>query len=223
MSLHREVVAEHGAVVVGRHLEAHDGAAVGVDRRRGAASPPPRRRAADTSTPSAPGWPALVSTRYMSPTVRSSCWNVATFFESGDHSTIGARRCSSSRRCRWRSRSSSTPSVVSGRSTFEARSRTQRFQSLMNTARVPSGETTALRVRCGAHATVQAGALDVAGVALLADVERHRRAVGRELDGLERAASSRRPWCAGGRGQRRGQPLVVERAARASSSRDRPA
>ncbi len=35
------------------------------------------------------GWPALVSTRYMSPTVRSSCWKVATFLESGDHSTIG--------------------------------------------------------------------------------------------------------------------------------------
>ena len=35
------------------------------------------------------GCPALVSTRYISPTVRSSCWKVATFFESGDHSTIG--------------------------------------------------------------------------------------------------------------------------------------
>ena len=35
------------------------------------------------------GCPTLVSTRYISPTPRWSCWNVAIFFESGDQSTIG--------------------------------------------------------------------------------------------------------------------------------------
>ena len=34
------------------------------------------------------GWPAFVSTRYMSPTFRSSCCYVAIFFESGDQSTM---------------------------------------------------------------------------------------------------------------------------------------
>ena len=31
------------------------------------------------------GWPTCVLTRYISPTWRWSCWNVAIFFESGDH------------------------------------------------------------------------------------------------------------------------------------------
>src|SRR5271157_3312434 len=35
------------------------------------------------------GWPTLVSTRYMSPTLRWSCWKVAIFLESGDHSRMG--------------------------------------------------------------------------------------------------------------------------------------
>jgi len=35
------------------------------------------------------GWPTFVSTRYISPTPRWSCWKVAIFRESGDHSTIG--------------------------------------------------------------------------------------------------------------------------------------
>src|SRR5687768_2091907 len=30
------------------------------------------------------GWPTRVSTRYISPTLRPSCWKVAIFFESGD-------------------------------------------------------------------------------------------------------------------------------------------
>ena len=34
------------------------------------------------------GWPAFASTRYISPAFRSSCWKVATFFESGDHKTM---------------------------------------------------------------------------------------------------------------------------------------
>ena len=33
------------------------------------------------------GWPTTVFTRYISPTLRSSCCWVATFFESGDHET----------------------------------------------------------------------------------------------------------------------------------------
>ena len=35
------------------------------------------------------GWPTVVSTRYISPTPRWSCWNVAIFFESGDQRRIG--------------------------------------------------------------------------------------------------------------------------------------
>ena len=86
------------------------------------------------------GWPAFVSTRYMSPTLRSSCWSVAIFFESGDHSTIGAVAL--------------RPAGVVGRVaevldavgrerpllTFVATSRTHRFQSLMKTPLLPSGD-----------------------------------------------------------------------------------
>ena len=43
------------------------------------------------------GWPALASTRYISPTARSSCWNVAIFFESDQtrmgRSSLPTRRC----------------------------------------------------------------------------------------------------------------------------------
>ena len=35
------------------------------------------------------GWPTLVLTRYISPTLRWSCWKVATCSESGDHTAIG--------------------------------------------------------------------------------------------------------------------------------------
>ena len=34
------------------------------------------------------GWPTVVLTRYISPTLRSSCCCVAIFFESGDQSTM---------------------------------------------------------------------------------------------------------------------------------------
>ena len=35
------------------------------------------------------GWPATVFTRYISPALRWSCWKVAIFFESGDHTSTG--------------------------------------------------------------------------------------------------------------------------------------
>ena len=35
------------------------------------------------------GWPTTVLTRYISPTPRWSCWKVAIFFESGDHTSTG--------------------------------------------------------------------------------------------------------------------------------------
>ncbi len=34
------------------------------------------------------GWPTLVLTKYSSPTLRWSCWNVAIFLESGDQRRI---------------------------------------------------------------------------------------------------------------------------------------
>jgi hypothetical protein len=39
------------------------------------------------------GWPTRVSTRYMSPTWRSSCCWVAIFFESGDQRSTGRSLC----------------------------------------------------------------------------------------------------------------------------------
>ena len=40
------------------------------------------------------GWPfLLVCTTYISPTLRWSCWKVAIFFESGDHSTMALSVC----------------------------------------------------------------------------------------------------------------------------------
>ena len=38
---------------------------------------------------SSSGWPTFVRTRYMSPTPRASCWNVAILRESGDQSSTG--------------------------------------------------------------------------------------------------------------------------------------
>ena len=38
---------------------------------------------------SSTGCPTRLCTRYISPTPRSSCWNVAIFLESEDHSTTG--------------------------------------------------------------------------------------------------------------------------------------
>ena len=39
------------------------------------------------------GWPTVVLTRYISPALRWSCWNVAIFFESGDHVSTGRSLC----------------------------------------------------------------------------------------------------------------------------------
>ncbi len=39
------------------------------------------------------GWPTLVTTRYMSPVLRWSCWYVANSFESGDQSPMAWSLC----------------------------------------------------------------------------------------------------------------------------------
>ena len=86
------------------------------------------------------GWPTFVLTRYISPTLRSSCCWVATFVESGDHDTIARslllQPALSVAYPKYR-----TPSVVSARSAPVFMSRSQRFQSRTNTARDPSGAT----------------------------------------------------------------------------------
>src|SRR6478736_8638390 len=87
------------------------------------------------------GWPALVLTRYISPTLRWSCRNVATCFESGDHTTIG-RSLLTHPALSVAYPKSFTPSVVSAVSLPVAASRTQRFHSRMKTERLPSGEGT---------------------------------------------------------------------------------
>src|SRR5688500_1515709 len=89
------------------------------------------------------GWPTFVSTRYMSPTLRSSCCCVAIFFESGDQSRIG-RSLLTHPALSVAYPKSFAPSVVSCFSCPEATSRTHRFHSRMNAARLPSGDTTVL-------------------------------------------------------------------------------
>ena len=39
------------------------------------------------------GWPTLVLTRVISPVLRWSCWKVAIFDESGDHTRIALSSC----------------------------------------------------------------------------------------------------------------------------------
>ncbi len=38
-------------------------------------------------------WPLVTGTRYISPTLRWSCWKVAIFFESGDQTRMGLSLC----------------------------------------------------------------------------------------------------------------------------------
>src|SRR5215472_11188497 len=86
------------------------------------------------------GWPTLVSTRYISPTLRWSCWNVAMRLESGDHARMG-RLLLLQPALSVAYPKSFAPSVVICVSLPVATSRTHRFQSRMNAACFLSGET----------------------------------------------------------------------------------
>ena len=86
----RDVVAQRGAVLVGRHLEA--------DRPSPASTSMTTRWIIATMSVARQrilprlqlGMADVVSTRYISPTLRWSCWKVAIFLESGDQTRIGA-------------------------------------------------------------------------------------------------------------------------------------
>src|SRR5436190_2766749 len=88
------------------------------------------------------GWPPLtgVCTRYMSPTLRSSCCCVAIFLPSGDQESAAAVLVTQPALLVAYPKSL-TPSVVSWRSWPVATSCTQRFQSQMKTALLPSGDS----------------------------------------------------------------------------------
>src|SRR5688572_7910244 len=89
------------------------------------------------------GCPTRVLTRYISPTLRPSCWKVAIRFESGDHSRMG-RSLLVQPALLVAYAKSFTPSVVTWTSFFVATSRTQRLKSRTNAARLPSGERMSL-------------------------------------------------------------------------------
>src|SRR5262245_28387525 len=85
------------------------------------------------------GWPTAVCTRYISPTPRPSCWNVAIFLESGDQRRTGrSLRVQPALSVAYPK--SFTPSSVSCVSLPEVISRIHKLKSRMNAARLPSGE-----------------------------------------------------------------------------------
>ncbi len=85
------------------------------------------------------GCPTFVSTRYISPTPRWSCWKVAIFRESGDHSSTG-RSLFVQPALSVAYPKSFTPSLVSRVSAPVATSRTHRLSLRMKAASFPSGE-----------------------------------------------------------------------------------
>src|ERR1039457_5944418 len=92
------------------------------------------------------GCPTLVSTRYISPTLRWSCWKVAIFFEAADQATI-TRSVFTHTGLSSAQELSFTPSVESWVSLPVAISRTHRLYSRMKAVFFLSGEGASVRPR----------------------------------------------------------------------------
>ncbi len=203
--VHRDVVAEHGAVVVGRHLEAHDGAAVGVDH-----DPVQQRHRLVTGQRILPRLEHRVAGRGLD---QVHLADLAFVLLERGH-LLRIRRPQDDR-----ARRRPPAGVVGGVAEVGhavGRERTLDLRGQVAHPQVPVLDEDRARavgrgdgVDVAGGAGRAGGAADVAGVARLADVHRNGGAVGRQFHGLE---GQPRGLHLGGRhrGQRGRQPLVVE-------------